>query len=177
MIGSCGEFRAPVPHLAAKFPFCDCDSDPAPDWWTPVIGFRANGRSVRWRRRSAGIGPDEFKRQAAERVETSGLSVMDVAAELGVHETQLRRWIFLFFDSSGKAGTGSARRPITQALSPFPCRLGDGECPSEAGAAKGPDGARHLKKGPALIFGAGHPLSAIAGQSPAGQWMSFGFVG
>ena len=33
--------------------------------------------------------PDEFKRQAAERVETSGLSIMDVAAELGVHETQL----------------------------------------------------------------------------------------
>ena len=31
--------------------------------------------------------PDEFKRQAAERVETSGLSFMDVAAELGVHET------------------------------------------------------------------------------------------
>jgi len=30
-------------------------SDPAPDWWTPMIGFRANGRSVRWRRRSAGI--------------------------------------------------------------------------------------------------------------------------
>ncbi|MEI4235106.1 acetyl-CoA hydrolase/transferase C-terminal domain-containing protein, partial [Roseovarius sp. D22-M7] len=30
-------------------------SDPAWDWWTPMIGFRANGRSVRWRRRSAGI--------------------------------------------------------------------------------------------------------------------------
>jgi len=27
--------------------------------------------------------PDEFKRQAAERVETSGLSIMDVAAERG----------------------------------------------------------------------------------------------
>ena len=26
--------------------------------------------------------PDEFKRQAAERVETSGLSIMDVAMEL-----------------------------------------------------------------------------------------------
>ena len=54
--------------------------------------------------------PDEFKRQAAERVETSGLSIMDVAAELGVHETQLRRWIRQF----GKAGTGPARRPIRQ---------------------------------------------------------------
>lgn len=36
---------------------------------------------------------DEFKRQAAQRLETSGLSIMDVAAELGVHETQLRCWI------------------------------------------------------------------------------------
>ena len=23
--------------------------DPTPDWWTPMIGFRANGRSVRWK--------------------------------------------------------------------------------------------------------------------------------
>jgi transposase len=46
--------------------------------------------------------PDEFKRQAVERVETSGLSIMDVAAEPGVHETQLRRWIRQFC----KSGTG-----------------------------------------------------------------------
>jgi len=45
--------------------------------------------------------PDEFKRQAAERVETSGPSIMYVAAELGVHETQLRRWIRQF----GRLGT------------------------------------------------------------------------
>jgi transposase len=50
--------------------------------------------------------PDEFKRQAAERVETSGLSIMDVDAELGVHETQLRCWIRQF----GKSGTGALRR-------------------------------------------------------------------
>ena len=49
--------------------------------------------------------PDEFKRQSAERVETSGLSIMDVAAELGVHETQLRRWIRQF----GRSGTENAR--------------------------------------------------------------------
>ncbi len=54
--------------------------------------------------------PDEFRQQAVERVETSGLSIMDVAAELGVHETQLRRWTRQF----GKAGTGPARRPIRQ---------------------------------------------------------------
>lgn len=55
--------------------------------------------------------PDEFKRQAAERAETSGLSIMDVAADLGVHETQLRRWIRQF----GAARTGPARLPLTQA--------------------------------------------------------------
>ena len=63
--------------------------------------------------------PDEFKRQAVERVATSGLTIMDVAAELGVHETQLRRWIRQF----GKLGTGSARRPTTQAQNPFPSGL------------------------------------------------------
>jgi len=63
--------------------------------------------------------PDEFKRQAAERVETSGLSIMDVATELGVHETQLRRWIRQF----GKSGTGPARRPNTQAHGPSPADL------------------------------------------------------
>lgn len=63
--------------------------------------------------------PDEFKRQAAERVETSGLSIMDVAAELGVHETQLRRWIRQF----GKSGTGPARRPNSHAQGPSPADL------------------------------------------------------
>ncbi len=63
--------------------------------------------------------PDEFKRQAVERVETSGLSIMDVAPELGVHETQLRRWMRQF----GKSGTGPARRPDMQAQGPFPADL------------------------------------------------------
>ena len=63
--------------------------------------------------------PDEFKRQAVERVETSGLSIMNIAAELGVHETQLRRWIRQF----GKSGTGPARRPNTQAQGPSPADL------------------------------------------------------
>lgn len=63
--------------------------------------------------------PDEFKRQAVERVETSGLSVMNVAAELGVHETQLRRWMH----QHGRSGTGPARRPATQAQGPSPADL------------------------------------------------------
>ena len=44
--------------------------------------------------------PDEFKRQAVERARASGLTIMDVAAELGIHETQPRRWIRQF-DGSG----------------------------------------------------------------------------
>ena len=79
--------------------------------------------------------PDEFKRQAVERVETSGLSIMDVAAELGVHETQLRRWMRQF----GKSGPCAA--PQHAGAGPVPGRPGGGECPVETGAAKGPDGA------------------------------------
>ncbi len=82
--------------------------------------------------------PDEFKRQAAERVETSGLSIMDVAAELGVHETQLRRWIRQF----GKSGTAPCAAPQYAGAGPVPGRAGGGECPVETGAAKGPDAAR-----------------------------------
>ncbi|WP_078059140.1 transposase [Tropicimonas marinistellae] len=36
--------------------------------------------------------PDEFKRPAAEQIEAGGLRTLNVAAELGVQETQLRRW-------------------------------------------------------------------------------------
>lgn len=36
--------------------------------------------------------PDEFKHQALEPVETSGLSLFEITVELGVHESELRRW-------------------------------------------------------------------------------------
>jgi len=35
---------------------------------------------------------ETFKREAVERVRTSGLSIITVALELGLHETVLRRW-------------------------------------------------------------------------------------
>nr|WP_306455409.1 transposase [Jannaschia seosinensis] len=105
--------------------------------------------------------PDAFKRQAAERVETSGLSVVDVAAKLGVHETQVHRWI-------RQGGGGLCAAPPHAGAEPVPGRLGGGECPAKAGAAKGPDGARHLEKSRAHLR-SGHPLSAIAWQSPAGN--------
>mgnify|MGYP001026005172 CR=1 FL=1 len=93
--------------------------------------------------------PDEFKRQAAERVETSGLSIMDVAAELGVHETQLRRWVRQF----GTAGTGSARRPLTQAQTPSPADLAAENARLKRELQKAQTERDILKKA-ALIFGA-----------------------
>jgi transposase len=93
--------------------------------------------------------PDEFKRQAAGRVETSGLSIMDVAAELGVHETQLRRWIRQF----GKSGTGPARRPNTQAQGPSPADLAAENARLKRELQKAQTERDILKKA-ALIFGA-----------------------
>jgi Transposase len=37
--------------------------------------------------------PDAFKREALERARASGLTIMRVAEELGLHETVLRRWM------------------------------------------------------------------------------------
>ena len=51
-----------------------------------------------------------FKREAVDRVISSGLSVGKVARELGLNETVLRRWVVRL----GGQATGPARRPITQ---------------------------------------------------------------
>ena len=40
--------------------------------------------------------PDAFKREAVDRVRTSGLTIIQVAEELGLHETVLRRWMRRF---------------------------------------------------------------------------------
>ena len=63
--------------------------------------------------------PDAFKREAVERALTSGLTITRVAEELGLHETVLRRWMRRF----DPPGTGSARRPTTQAQGPSPVDL------------------------------------------------------
>lgn len=54
--------------------------------------------------------PDAFKREAVDRARTSGLAIIQVAEELGLHETVLRRWIRRF----DRPETRPARRPITQ---------------------------------------------------------------
>lgn len=57
------------------------------------------------------VFPAALKREAVDRLTSSGLSAGQVAQELGLHETVLRRWVR---DLAPQA-TGPARRPILQA--------------------------------------------------------------
>ena len=52
--------------------------------------------------------PDAFRREAVDRARTSGLTIIEVAEELGLHEPVLRRGIRRF----DPLETGPARRPI-----------------------------------------------------------------
>ena len=70
-------------------------------------------------RRQRRIFPESFKREAVDRVSSSGLSAGRVAAELGLHETVLRRWMMQY----AAQATGTARRPNTQAPAPSPSDL------------------------------------------------------
>ena len=65
------------------------------------------------------VFPETFKREAVDRVASSGLPVGRVATELGLNETVLRRWVARI----GGQATGPARRPITQAPTPLPADL------------------------------------------------------
>ena len=66
------------------------------------------------------VFPESFKREAVDRVATSGLSAGAVARELGLHETVLRRWMSQF---SPVQATGTPWRPSTQAAAPSPSDL------------------------------------------------------
>lgn len=93
--------------------------------------------------------PESFKRQAVERVASSGLPIMRVAAELGLHETLLRRWMKQF----GEPGTGPARRPVTQARAPSPADLAAENARLKRDLARAQMERDILRKA-ALIFGA-----------------------
>ena len=54
------------------------------------------------------VFPEAFKREAVDRVASSGLSVGEVARELGLHETVLRRWMMQF----GAQATGTRGAPV-----------------------------------------------------------------
>ena len=58
----------------------------------------------------------EYKRQAAELVASSGRSVTSVANELGLRDSVLRRWVEKL--AGGHEPTAAPRRPITQAALP-----------------------------------------------------------
>jgi transposase len=63
--------------------------------------------------------PKSFKRDAVNRVVSSGLSAGTVAIELGLHETVLRRWV----KETGVVTTGLSPRPVVHALPPMPSDL------------------------------------------------------
>jgi transposase len=54
---------------------------------------------------------EDYKRQAAELVVSSGRSITSVAKELGLRDSVLRRWV----EKLRQQPTSAARRPTTQA--------------------------------------------------------------
>ena len=50
--------------------------------------------------------PEAFKREAVDRVRTSGMTIVAVAEELGLHETVLRRWL----QKHGEPGMATPQR-------------------------------------------------------------------
>lgn len=94
--------------------------------------------------------PDAFKREAVERARSSGLSIIQVADELGLHETVLRRWL----RRSGETETGAARRYVTQVQGPSSADLAAENARLKRELHKAQMERDILKKA-ALIFGAG----------------------
>ena len=68
---------------------------------------------------AAGVSGVLFKREAVDRVASSGLLPGAVVRELGLQETALRRWMTQY----GTQGTGPTRRTPTQAAAPSPSDL------------------------------------------------------
>jgi transposase len=67
------------------------------------------------------VFPDAFKREAVDRVRTSGMTIIAVAKELGLHETVLRRWIARF---GGSTTMAPSRRPSAAVpMTPSPADL------------------------------------------------------
>ena len=94
--------------------------------------------------------PDAFEREAVDRARTSGLTILQVAEELGLHETVLRRWIRRFDPPE----TGPVRRPVTQAQGPSPADLAAENARLKRELQKA-EMERDILKKAALIFGKG----------------------
>jgi transposase len=65
-----------------------------------------------WRRR---VFPETFKREAVDRVRTSGLPIVRVAEDLGLHETVLRRWITRYAEPASPWRAGTQAAPLSPA--------------------------------------------------------------
>ena len=89
--------------------------------------------------------PESFKRQVVERVLDSGLPIVRVAEELGLHETLLRRWMKQFSEPS------PVRRPATRAPSPADLAAENARLKRELSRAQM---ERDILKKAALVFGA-----------------------
>jgi transposase len=67
------------------------------------------------------VFPEVFKREAVGRARTSGMTIIAVAEDLGVHETVRRRWIARFGESTTMP---PRRRPsVAASMSPSPADL------------------------------------------------------
>lgn len=95
------------------------------------------------------VFPEAFKREAVERVATSGQPIVRVAEELGLYETVLRRWMARY----GAEGTAPQRRPTTQAAAPSLADLASENARLKRELQKAQMERDILKKA-ALIFGA-----------------------
>jgi transposase len=93
------------------------------------------------------VFPDVFKREAVDRVLTSGLPIGRVASELGLHETQLRRWM------RREPGTGAARRPVAPVPVASPADLAAENARLKRELQRA-EMERDILKKAALIFGA-----------------------
>ena len=69
--------------------------------------------------------PEAFKREAVERVRTSGMTIVAVAEELGLHETVLRRWIQKFSEPGDGAAAAALDGPCAAGLLPGGPRRGE----------------------------------------------------
>jgi transposase len=66
---------------------------------------------------------EEYKRQAAERVVSSGRSITAVGKELGLRDSVLRRWV----EKLRQEPASTTRRPTTQAA-PMPAERRTSGC-------------------------------------------------
>ena len=92
--------------------------------------------------------PETFKREAVERVATSGLSVSAVARELGLHETVLRRWA----PHWGRPAAGGTPQPAASSQGSSPADLAAENARLKRDLHRA-QAERDILKKAALIFG------------------------